>query len=309
MSSLVLRVATRKLRSYCSSTSQVIPIPRRSSGGTRPASLSLGDCHLPPGGNSDGPPPDSRLRWIVFGLLAAVPSSPFWYPITQHPIPIDHFATAVGERRIVHLSDGSSCMLNTGSQVIMGHFGQVVHIELQKGEVWCDLARNPLRDFAVSVGGIRVRDIGTSFSVRRTGEGVEVTVKEGKVRIESPGLPETSLERNQRARIADHRDHAAVNTLAPEEVVRQLSWQHGQLIFQGETLAAAMSEVNRYNSNVKLALDDPTLAATKVSIVMADATDPVEQFVKPLPKLINHVSWSVDRRPDGTYVYTLRRFD
>ena len=56
--------------------------------------------------------------------------------------------------------------------------------------------------------------------------------------------------------------HGAV-TLSPREIKRRLSWQDGTLWFQGETLAEAVAEFNRYNER-RLVIEDPTIASWQV---------------------------------------------
>jgi transmembrane sensor len=46
--------------------------------------------------------------------------------------------------------------------------------------------------------------------------------------------------------------------LSRDEVSRQLAWQQGLIIFDGEQLSHAAQEVNRY-SNVRVVIDDSVL--------------------------------------------------
>jgi transmembrane sensor len=57
---------------------------------------------------------------------------------------------------------------------------------------------------------------------------------------------------------------------------RELSWAKGELVFDNETIAAAVEEFNRYN-RVQLRVTDRALAARPVSGVF-DASDP-ESFI------------------------------
>jgi transmembrane sensor len=68
----------------------------------------------------------------------------------------------------------------------------------------------------------------------------------------------------------------AVEPVQEVDSHRALAWAEGRLIFQNESLGAAVVEFNRYN-RVQLAVADPALAAKPVSGVF-NATDP-EAFV------------------------------
>ena len=66
-------------------------------------------------------------------------------------------------------------------------------VELQKGEILCDLVENPSRHLAVYVNAMRITDTGTTFSVRRTESGAVVVVRAGTVRVSGAHLPESEL--------------------------------------------------------------------------------------------------------------------
>jgi transmembrane sensor len=50
-----------------------------------------------------------------------------------------------------------------------------------------------------------------------------------------------------------------LESVSQSEIERRLSWQTGVLTFQGQTLAEAVSEVNRYNTR-RLVITDPSIA-------------------------------------------------
>ena len=81
---------------------------------------------------------------------------------------------------------------------------------LVTGAVLCDMAPNPLRNFTVFANGIRIKDVGTVFSVMRTVSGVKVTVVAGAVRYSPSGLP---LVRNQQAFIAGDQAPASPSSI------------------------------------------------------------------------------------------------
>src|SRR3546814_10056817 len=58
-------------------------------------------------------------------------------------------------------------------------------ITLEEGEAWFQVAHDAHRPFVVDVGSVRIRAVGTAFSVRRNPEGVDVMVTEGVVETRS----------------------------------------------------------------------------------------------------------------------------
>src|SRR3546814_16020939 len=60
---------------------------------------------------------------------------------------------------------------------------KVRQIALKSGEAWFQVAKDRARPFVVEIGDVRVRAVGTAFSVRREANGVDVQVTEGVVEV------------------------------------------------------------------------------------------------------------------------------
>jgi transmembrane sensor len=97
------------------------------------------------------------------------------------------------------------------------------------------------------------------------GDDVEVTVTEGVVEVTRRGgsqrIAAERVSRNQQLVVAEaSKQPIVVAALSEPEISRRLAWQEGQLVFQGEQLAAAVAEVNRY-SLTPVVIDDAALGA------------------------------------------------
>src|SRR3546814_6338531 len=125
---------------------------------------------------------------------------------------------------------------------------KVRQIALKSGEAWFQVAKDRARPFVVEIGDVRVRAVGTAFSVRREANGVDVQVTEGVVEVWRVG-DEANIRRvsaGKRAFVAP--DKAVVSVAAATEAIdRALAWRTGQLVFDGDTVAEAVAEFNRYN--------------------------------------------------------------
>src|SRR3546814_1377093 len=89
--------------------------------------------------------------------------------------------------------------------------------------------------FVVDVGSVRIRAVGTAFSVRRNPEGVDVLVTEGVVETWTEGheAARTRIAQGERSFVAaGTRDIVAVK--AADEIDRALAWRSGGLAFNGE---------------------------------------------------------------------------
>jgi transmembrane sensor len=172
----------------------------------------------------------------------------------------ERIETAVGEIRRVPLKDGSMVAVNTATTLAVELKPEVRQIKVSAGEAWFQVAKDRARPFIVEAGAVRVRAVGTAFSVRRMGSGADVQVTEGVVEVWS-----VENEANRRRIPAGARsfvnDSSGPRQIdeAELEIDRNLAWRAGQLVFDGETLGEAAAEFNRYNK-VQLKIDDPLLA-------------------------------------------------
>jgi ferric-dicitrate binding protein FerR (iron transport regulator) len=95
------------------------------------------------------------------------------------------YRTGKGALQSLTLADGSSVTLNTDSELHVQASGATRSVRLIHGEALFTVKHDPGRLFEVALGNIRVKDIGTEFSIRRLNDlHAQVLVKEGKVRIE-----------------------------------------------------------------------------------------------------------------------------
>ena len=76
--------------------------------------------------------------------------------------------TRLGEIRRVPLADGSLVAINTKTALDVAMKPQSRHIVLKEGEAWFQVAKDPERPFVVAAGPVRVRALGTAFSVTIT---------------------------------------------------------------------------------------------------------------------------------------------
>ncbi|TCS09352.1 FecR domain-containing protein [Caulobacter sp. BK020] len=170
--------------------------------------------------------------------------------------------TRLGEIRRVPLADGSLVAINTKTALDVAMRPRSRRIVLREGEAWFQVAKDPERPFIVAAGTVRVRAVGTAFSVRRGDEaaaGVDVMVTEGVVEawIEGDPAPRRQLSAGSRIVLAS----AVSPTVAesPSEIERSLAWRNGEIALDGENLEQAARLFNRYN-NRQIVIEDPVLA-------------------------------------------------
>jgi transmembrane sensor len=183
------------------------------------------------------------------------------------------YDTRVGEIRQVPLSDGSLIAINTQSAVEVAMHPDAREVTLTRGEAWFKVAHDKNRPFIVSAGRIRVRAVGTAFSVHRHDDGADVLVTEGVVETWTVGEEErrVKVEAGSKAYVAEYEPPKPVQASA--DIGRSLAWREGQIVLEGETLDDAVAQFNRYNTR-KLVISDASLAEEKL-VGQFRATEPL----------------------------------
>jgi len=189
----------------------------------------------------------------------------------------ERYETPIGGFSRVVLDDGSIIDLNTNSAVRV-RLRRVREVHLERGEVRFEVAPDSARPFVVTAAGANVRALGTAFTVRlRAPAQVDVLVSEGRVAIASERVRRSPpLYANEAAVVLPN--HVSVTRIEPQLLARRLAWTSGRIVLQGETLAEAIAEFNRYNER-QLAFES-SIASLRVAGSF-NATDP-ESFAAAL---------------------------
>ena len=226
----------------------------------------------------DGAVDNPRRRWLWPAAIAAS-FALVSVPIYQNFIAAETYATAVGGFQRFPLADGSRVDLNTNSRLDIAYTKAVRRLDLERGEAFFKVAKNPARPFVVHAGAWRVTAVGTAFTVKLRGGDIDVVVTEGRVRIDPPATGGASA----RPIFASAGQAATATGAAP--IVRPLSaaaidmalsWRDGLLIFEGRPLGEVAAEFNRYNQ-VQLVVDP---SATGVIVDGSFRATNVEGFLR-----------------------------
>lgn len=225
-----------------------------------------------------------RLPWqgIAAGVVAAAvlgvagtaflsfrPDRVYDAQVAAEPVPSHAavYGTAIGERSTVTLGDGSVVFLNTNSRLQADYSAAGRNVLLIHGQALFEVAKDPDRPFVVTAGDHRVTALGTAFDVRLETDSLQVTLIEGRVRVEDrDGASGESSGDPAELRAGQQLIDSATAGIEVHEapVGRVTSWREGRLIFEDEPLAEAVAEMNRY-STTRILLSDPALERLRVS--------------------------------------------
>lgn len=196
-------------------------------------------------------------------LLVAV----MWSPHAWQDLRSDVHTTA-GALRVEHLSDGSILQLDTDTAVALSFTSDRRDIELLRGALTVEVAKDSAHPFRVHCAGIEARAVGTRFVVARHASEVEVGVTEGVVAVSAnEHSAPTLIQAGQRA-LVDQRTGAIRSELLP---ATSYGWTRGVLSFEHVPLEQVVAEIARYLP------EHVVVRATKHVAAPITATFPVDQ--------------------------------
>lgn len=170
------------------------------------------------------------------------------------------YETAPGEQKRVGLEDGSLLLLDTDTRVSVRYDDRIRRVRLDCGRVGCRVSADPARPFELRAADARIVAERSDFNVRRDGDAVAVVALEGRLQVTRGGGAASRLDAGERLTTGlDGRAQLDRPPLAP-----LTAWRSGRAVFDDDTLAEAVDEMNRY-SQIKLAIADPSVGEMRLS--------------------------------------------
>lgn len=216
--------------------------------------------------------PARRASWKVMALAACVlvavglaATVPRLWPAAPNsvvaPAATFQYATARGELRDVRLPDGSVITLD-GDSAVSGRFtADRRALTLQHGRALFAVAPNHARPFLVAAGRREVVAVGTRFDVDLAAGTLTVTVLEGRVTVASKGDASRAVALGAGQRIVDRGDQRLLQSAPADDAE---AWRSGVVAFDGQTVAEAITVMNRYGGRPVLT-HDPEIERLLVS--------------------------------------------
>jgi transmembrane sensor len=228
-------------------------------------------------------PPQSRERTRTFRYAAVAASlasiAIFSWVLWPQPSTMN-IRTMSAERREITLPEGSIVQLAPETQLRIRLQPRLRSVMIERGKASFRVSKDPSRPFIVDAKSVRVRAVGTIFSVARNDESVIVTVAEGQVNVTpinativgSPDAVSTagvSLKANDLVVISPRGIASPIRHLESAPITL---WGDNRIIFDGRRVADVVDQFNRRNT-AQILLTDKSLASRAVSGSF-DANDP-----------------------------------
>lgn len=158
----------------------------------------------------------------------------------------------LGNNSLILLSDGSRIWLRDSSIIsyredFTNQATRDVHLE---GEAFFEVARDVRRPFIVHTSDVKIKVLGTSFSVKSypADKTVETTLVSGKVHIEQSDemgkrVGDIELKPNQKAVFYKESKVINVREITATQVA---SWKRSRLVFDGESISKVLQQLERW---------------------------------------------------------------
>ncbi len=194
---------------------------------------------------------------IAATFVAAVALSvAMWSPAPD----AQFYETAVGERRIVQLEDGSQVQLNTNSKLKTEFSEGVRHVSLERGEAFFEVAHNKERPFVVNAGKTDVTVLGTQFNVRLGASSNLVSVLSGLVAVSQharDGQAGKELARLTEGQQVEHMPSMNDAVVSEFDESSVFAWRTGKAMYEKTPLVEVVEDLNRYfKSPLEIADDE-----------------------------------------------------
>ncbi|PJJ19644.1 FecR family protein [Janthinobacterium sp. 67] len=174
------------------------------------------------------------------------------------------------------LADGSRLTLAGGSAVNVRFNAGERHVELVRGDILVEVAKDAQRPFIVDSGQAAIRALGTRFTVRKEDGATILSMLESTVSAQVPQHRAVVMQAGQRARIT--RDGVGSLTSIDAASVQQ-AWRAHQLVVDDLPLADVLDELARHRPG-QLHYDRAQIDGIRVAAVLPlDDTDKALQLL------------------------------
>ncbi|MBS0362781.1 MAG: FecR domain-containing protein [Proteobacteria bacterium] len=228
----------------------------------------------------------ARARWSGWiaggGLVAAAAAALVILPTIPREAPAQTYQTARAQHQSVKLADGTTIDMDAETRLTVRMSGSRRQVALAGGQAIFNVVHDPARPFTVETGGREIRDVGTQFEVRNRGDGLTVTVAQGKVEVRpgASGVGQTYLLTPGERLAIGQGGVEAVRAVDPQET---FSWRSGRLVYRNQPLQDVVADLNReFAQQIDIGdpalaripitgvivLDDPKAVATRLSLML-----------------------------------------
>lgn len=229
----------------------------------------------------------SLLAMVVIGGTLGVN---YW---TGQP-KTETYDTALGERRVVALADGTHITLNGGSHLTATLGRRERRVVMASAEAVFDVAKDPERPFFIEAGDREIRVVGTEFNVLHQGGDTKVTVRRGVVEVRPAGAPGAQpLARLTKGQALVHHEGQKADAVGAADADVAMAWTTGRLVFQAERLSEVAVTLARYGRRPILVAPEARNMRVTASLNIGSEEEMLRALAAFLPVQVEHRTDSV----------------
>jgi transmembrane sensor len=177
------------------------------------------------------------------------------------------FVTRTGEHKTIALSDGSQVELGARSRLLVRFTAEVRALQLEGGEAFFTVQKDPSRPFTVQAGEGLITAIGTEFDVHSIRERVVVLVAEGRIQVSAGATSAkqaVGLSQGEQVTFTRDAPESGLVVVAVPDISERLRWREGWLTYRNQPLGDVIADVGRYTDR-RVEVIDPAAAALRFS--------------------------------------------
>jgi len=222
---------------------------------------------------------ESRPAWHpgwarATALAAALVLAAVWW--VRRP---EIYSTPAAHRQTVTLADGSRVELNALTTIRVRLDAHERRVQLEGGEAFFTVAKNPDRPFLVETAAGRVRVTGTIFNVSSyAGQAMAVLLLEGSVDATPAGGGDT-LHLMPGHELVIGAGRSELKQLSPAALADAVAWREGRIVFHDTPLATALERFARHHGRAI----EVAPAARDLTLGGRFALDDFDGFLRDLP--------------------------
>lgn len=206
--------------------------------------------------------PAVERRWLLAGIGSLIVASGTIAMLGAAQAKT--YKTEVGEQKRVTLSDGTEVFLDSDTKLIVSFDDELRLIDLPYGRANFRVVLDSKRPFEIKAPRTVTVAGRSIFNIQRDGGEIDLVVLAGHASIDGAvngsGKSVSIVNAGERLTISSSRALVAEKP----NLLPLIAWQKGKAIFDNNTLASAVHEMNRY-SVIQLEVADPRIANMKVS--------------------------------------------
>jgi transmembrane sensor len=192
---------------------------------------------------------------------AAIIIAGSWYALTYHRFgnfidPAKQLTTTTqfGQHKIIHLGDGSTVWLSSGSKITYPEkFTAKLREVYFEGEAYFKIAKDKSHPFIIHTGQTNTKVLGTSFNVKSFKDkgSIEVALVEGKVSFSTDNTAVTLLPQEM---VVYNKANGKINKSKFKDINAILMRREGEFNYDNVSIKEIAEELTR-NFNIKIAIE------------------------------------------------------